>query len=75
MMPGMKKAGKGTDAVRTLSLSLALADHVEPEERERCRKLCLRNLVKAVKRDAETRGFCRDTDVSAATRVRPWLVA
>jgi hypothetical protein len=38
------------------------------------RSMILERLARAVELDARERAGCRDTDVAAATRVRPWRV-
>lgn len=42
--------------------------------REDLRAMLLKRLTEAVRVDVSERATCRDTDVSAATRVRPWRI-
>lgn len=64
----MLNRGSGLDEVRFYAVLYRMAESARAELRDEV----LARLVDATERAADERARCRDTDVAAATRVRPW---
>lgn len=74
MLPLMLDTETGVDEAKYYSLVLAMVAHMPPTNtRGRLRSRALKQLAKAVRSESDARATCRDTDVAAAVRVRPWL--
>ena len=72
----MRNPETGTDDARYCSVMVVMADYMEPgDDQDRCRAMTLDRLTEAVCVEARLRVACRDTDVTASTRVRAWTVS
>ena len=66
-MPKMQAIGE-VDATKYYAFAMAVTGGARAELREKI----LARLAEAVEADHQWRARCRDTDVRAATRIRPW---
>lgn len=70
----MINPGTGVDEAKYFAMTVALTAYVPSSTNQRrLRTKALKGLVRAVTEQVELRESCRDTDVTAATRVRAWL--